>query len=134
MGLSVTATTMYAIEADFLFSFFPRHGKSTVLYRCVFHPLDRRADCALADTVFCRDAVLVRYSRKYFKVMYGLSSGVGFGGLPLFLCNALYFLENHPHFSKSSGFDPVQPLEKNVLGIFHLLSPAHWGLYFTLGY
>jgi hypothetical protein len=31
---------------------------------------------------------IVRYSRRYFRVLYRLSSGVNLGCLPPFLCNA----------------------------------------------
>jgi hypothetical protein len=95
---------------------FPGQGERAVFNQGIFHPLDCRADRAFTDPIFRHLRSIVRYFRKYFRVLYRLSSAVNLGGLPPFLCNA------------SNSFWRIKSMVWNVSGLtpYNSLKRTAW--------
>jgi hypothetical protein len=65
---------------------------------------------------------MIRYSRRYFRVIDHLSSTV----IAAFWVQRILFpLENRPHLFKESKFHPVPPVKKSCFGIHYLLFLFH---------
>jgi hypothetical protein len=95
----------------FLEDFLARQFERLIFHRSILNSLYRFADRAFADGVFRSDAFIVRYSRKYFRAMYRLSSTDCLGALPPCRCSlSNYFWSIDFIISHGSGFTPNRRL------------------------